>query len=130
MGRLDKIYGTRATYIHLKRFSEDVIESYSRRFRTGIMRAYRGKGILLGISDDVDKAEIVRDYIHTVDSNIELFLKDKTRKMVINIEQAKEMFPFFCELIDADVDMGKALSHFDKRYNESKRSKRNNTGKE
>lgn len=129
LGRLDREYGDAAAYVHLKRFVDDVAKSYARRYRTGIMRAYRGKGMLLGVDESIDRLEIVKDYVDTVSSNIELFLKDKTKKMEFHIERAKEDFPVFCELIGADVDLNKAMEHFNKRYNESKGSKHNNTGK-
>jgi len=86
------------------------------------MKAYRGKGILLGVDKDVDPILIATDYCYTINSNIEMFLKDKTNTIVFNIEQAKKQFPVFCNMITADVDIDNALKHFDKRYNESKRS--------
>ena len=122
LGRLDEKYGDDAVYVHLKRKATEVSESYVRRYNQGIMKAYRGKGILLGVDKDVDPILIATDYCYTINSNIELFLKDKKTKIVFNIEQAKKQFPVFCNMITADVDIDNALKHFDKRYNESKRS--------
>jgi len=124
LGRLDKIYGDAAVYVHLTRFSEKVVRSYTRRYRNGIIMSYYGSnnnGILLGVDkNNYRKSDIVRDYVHTVDSNIEFFLKDKTKKMNFDIAKANELFPEFCKLINAEVDMDKALEHFNTRYNESK----------
>ena len=122
LGRLDEKYGDDAIYVHLKRKATEVSESYARRYGQGIMKAYRGKGILLGVDKDVDPILIATDYCYTINSNIEMFLKDKTNTIVFNIEQAKKQFPVFCNMITADVDIDNALKHFDKRYNESKRS--------
>ena len=46
LGRLDKVYGDRAFYVHLKRNPEDTIRSFSRRIDFGILKAFE-QGILM-----------------------------------------------------------------------------------
>jgi len=60
------------------------------------------------------------DYCDTVNSNIELFLKDKTRKMIFNLEKARQDFQEFWKLIGAEGDIDMALSEFNNAYNASK----------
>ncbi|MGD2030430.1 MAG: hypothetical protein PVG86_10905 [Desulfobacterales bacterium] len=73
----------------------------------------------MGLPEATDPMSVALDYCDTVMSNIELFLKDKPKKMEFNLEYAKQQFPVFCELIGANVDIDVALSHFDFRYNAS-----------
>jgi hypothetical protein len=123
LGRLDAQYGNDAAYVHLWRNPIKVAKSYLRRYRQGIMKAYRGKGIVLDIDKSTPPMDIALDYCHTVNSNIELFLKDKTHKIAFDINSAELHFPIFCNIINANVDMENALKHFEKRYNASKRKK-------
>jgi hypothetical protein len=81
------------------------------------MRAYRMGGILLKLSEDSDPMAVAMDYIHTINSNIEMFLKNKTKKMEIDIEDIDRDFPIFWKLIDAEGDMDAALAEFNNIYN-------------
>ena len=123
LGRLDKKHSCDTFYVHLQRDSLEVSRSYVRRYRGGIMKAYRGKGILLDVDPDTEPMRIAMDYCHTVNSNIEAFLKDKSRVMNFQIKLADLYFPMFCGFINAQVDdMRSAIKHFEKRYNASKRT--------
>ncbi|MGD8590882.1 MAG: hypothetical protein PVG22_18820 [Chromatiales bacterium] len=117
LGRLERRFGDDALYVHLSRTRQASVESFSRRAHFGIMQAYRA-GILLGGRQQSDR-EIALDYLETVDSNIALFLKDKTHKMDFRLEHAKQDFPLFWELIGAQGDLVKALAEWDIRYNAS-----------
>jgi hypothetical protein len=119
LGRLDRIYGDEAFYVHLTRDMKAVAASFVKRYNMGIMYAYRSGGILMGVSRDTDPAAVATDYCDTVDSNIELFLKNKSRKMTFQLECARQDFPAFCNSIGAEVDLPRALSEFDTRYNAS-----------
>lgn len=120
LGRLDRKYGSEAFYVHLRRDRQATAASFVKRYGSGIIRAYRGSGILMGLPEDADPLAVALDYCDTVDSNIEAFLKDKPNRMVFNLESASDQFPQFCELIGADVNLPEALAHFDIRYNASK----------
>ena len=117
LGKLDKQYGDNAIYVHLKRNNNDTATSYAKRlFPGGIIPAYR-KGILQHLPDDTPDLSVSLDYCDTVNSNIELFLKDKTRKMEFNLENAKQDFKKFWAFIDAEGDLDSALAEFNIAYN-------------
>jgi len=120
LGRLDRKYGDAAAYVHLKRNQNGTARSYAKRFHPrGIMPAYR-KGILLQqLPEGTTDYDVALDYCDTVNSNIELFLKDKSKKMEFNIENAKDDYRRFWEFIGATGDIDAALSEFDKKYNAS-----------
>ncbi len=120
LGRLDRCYGDEAVYVHLKRNSNATANSYAKRlFPGGIIPAYR-QGILQFLPDDVPYLAVCLDYYDTVTSNIELFLKDKTRKMTFQLEHARQDFPQFWALIGAEGDMDAALAEFNVAYNASR----------
>ena len=117
LGKLDKQYGDNAIYVHLKRNNNDTASSYAKRlFPGGIIPAYR-KGILQHLPDDTPDLSVSLDYCDTVNSNIELFLKDKTRKLEFNLENAKQDFKKFWAFIDAEGDLDSALAEFNIAYN-------------
>ena len=120
LGRLDREYGDDAYYVHLTRDTRETAFSYANRHGSGIINAYRGKGIIMGLPDGTDTMSIAIDYCDTVNTNIEFFLKDKTRVMRFELEHAKETFPSFCSWIGAQVTMESALAEFDTRHNVSK----------
>jgi hypothetical protein len=119
LGRLNKVYGDDAFYVHLTRDMKAVAASFVKRYNFGIMNAYRGDGILMGLSPDADPTAVATDYCDTVDSNIELFMKDKPRQMTFQLESAQRDFPAFCNSIGAEVDLPRALSEFCTRHNAS-----------
>jgi hypothetical protein len=120
LGRLDKVYGDSAFYVHLKRDTQATAASYVKRYakRRGIMKAYRC-GILLFLPDDTDPLSVALDYCETVNSNIELFLKDKSHVLEFCLERAPHDFAEFCRAINAVVDIDAARAEFGVRYNAS-----------
>lgn len=118
LGRLDKTYGSNAFYVHLTRNVRDTAASYANRYETGIMKAYRGTGIVW-VPETADPMAVALDYCETVNSNIAAFLKDKPRKMQFALEHAKRDFPIFCNSIGATVKMDAALAEFNTRHNSS-----------
>lgn len=123
LGRLNQHYGNDAFYVHLKRDEHDTAKSYTKRlFRQGILRSY-SYGILIGSRNAHDAFPLALDYCTTVNSNIELFLHDKTQKMVFNIEDAKQDFLKFWNLVGAEGDLEAALMEFEVNHNASKLKK-------
>ncbi len=119
LGRLDQAYGDDAIYIHLKRNDSKVAASYAKRlFPGGIIPAY-GHGIYFPESSDNSNLHIAEDYCNTVNSNIELFLKDKRSKIIFNLENAKQDFEKFWNMIKAEGNFEAAMSEFDTLYNAS-----------
>lgn len=118
LGRLDKSYGDSAFYVHLKRKPQDTAASFSKRIEFGILKAYE-QGVLMHDKHLLPANDIARDYIATVETNINLFLKDKTRKMDISLETVKTDFTVFWNAINAQGDLNNALSEWDINYNAS-----------
>ena len=118
LGRLDETYGDDAFYVHLKRNTIDTVNSFSRRIDFGIMQAYE-RGILLHDGHQVAASEIAADYIDTVEKNIDLFLKDKSRQMTFHIESSKPDFTKFWGQIGAQGALDMALKEWDIPYNAS-----------
>ena len=116
LGRLNRHYGDNAYYVHLKRNEYDVAKSFSRRFSEGIIGAYE-KTILMGLPNGINPLSVCLDYCVTVNSNIELFLNDKTHKMEFHIENAKNDFTRFWNFIGARGNIEAALLEFEKMYN-------------
>ncbi len=118
LGRLDKKYGDHAFYIHLIRDKQATINSFSQRENFGIMKAYKD-GVLLAEDIALSANDIAADYINTIESNILLFLKDKTRKMSFQLENAENDFKLFWDNISAEGDLTAALTEWKINYNKS-----------
>ncbi len=116
LGRLDEKYGDHAFYVHLKRNDADTARSFSKRYSHGIINAYR-KTILMNIFKDSDPMSICLDYCDTVNSNIEHFLKNKSKKLTIALENIDQGFKEFWNLIGAAGDIDAALSELKNNYN-------------
>ena len=126
LGRLDKQFGDRAIYIHMRRNEEKVARSYVTRWNreTSIIRAY-AYGILKRQEHQIkDPMAISMDYVQTVDEKIEAFLKDKSRFMTFHLEKAAKDFPEFWSLIGAEGDMEAAWEAFENTANTSAESSR------
>lgn len=117
LGRLDERFGDDAYYVHLSRDLDTSAESFMRRAGFGIMRAYR-EGVLLGAAEQSER-ELAEDYLETVNTNIALFLKDKTHRMNFSLENARRDFTRFWEWIGAEGDLPRALAEWQTRYNAS-----------
>ncbi|XFA73517.1 hypothetical protein RYO59_001765 [Thermosynechococcaceae cyanobacterium Okahandja] len=118
LGRLDRTYGDRAFYVHLKRDDDSVARSYRERYGIWIMKAYR-EGILLNLPANADPMAVCLDYCDTVNSNIELFLRDKTHAMTIDLAEIETAFPRFWHWIGAEGDLEAALACFQTKHNAS-----------
>lgn len=123
LGRLDRAYGDNAIYIHLQRAPDKVALSFVGRFSHGIMRAY-SRGILRGLDRDADAYTVGLDYCDTVNANIALFLRDKTRKMDFRLEHAEADFRRFWALIGAEGDLEAAVAAMLTPHNRTRKNKR------
>ena len=119
LGRLDRAYGDDAYYVHLTRDVRKVAASFVKRYQQGIIKAYRGDGIILGVPEDSDPTRVALDDCDTVDSNIRALLKDKSHRMDFRLEQWQNDFAAFGTWIGADLDLEAAMAEFRIRHNES-----------
>lgn len=122
LGRLDRTYGDDAFYVHLKRDDSETAHSFTKRHSSGIIKAYRAD-ILMGLPVEIPPMSVALDYCDTVNSNIELFLKDKNQKMEIRLDVIDEGFVKFWQAIGAEGDIDAALEEFKTCYNVSKQPK-------
>jgi hypothetical protein len=118
LGKLDKHFGKDAMYVHLTRNNQETAKSYAKRYG-GIFGAYK-TAILLGLPRSTNALSVSLDYCETVNSNIELFLKDKPNWMSFTLETAKADFQEFWERSGAEGDLEAALTTFDMPSNASK----------
>ena len=121
LGRLDSVYGDKAFYVHLIREKNTTAESFAKRNEFGIMKAYR-EGILMQEQKTDSTLELAQDYIETIESNIALFLKDKTQTLEFSLENAEEDFARFWHCINAQGDLEAALAEWNTSYNASSQS--------
>lgn len=123
LGRLDRRYGDSAFYVHQKRDLEATAASLKRRYNARTIKAYR-KSIIWNADDDlrVSPLDVCRHYCVTVNSNIELFLKDKTRSMEFRLESAKGDFREFWDRIGAEGNLSKSLNEWDRKHNASSKT--------
>jgi hypothetical protein len=121
LGRLDETFGDDAFYVHLRRNPEATAASFARRMDFGIMRAWR-EGVLLGPDDRPTSLDLARDYVDSVESNIRLFLKNKSQRLEVRLEQAAEDFDRFWRAIGARGDLDAALAEWRVRHNASSSS--------
>lgn len=127
LGRLDRAYGDSGAYVHLTRDRAAVARSLSKRSKFGIMKAYKQgvlmkayqRGLLFDPKARSSNFEIALDYIETVESNIALFLANKSNVTRVRLETAMEDFPVFWRKIGAEGDMAAAVREWDARYNAS-----------
>lgn len=118
LGRLDQHYGDNAFYVHLKRSIDDTANSFSKRIDFGILKAYE-QGVLMHQQHINTPLEIAYDYIETVETNIQLFLKDRPLKMEITLENIKTDFTEFWNTINALGNLPQALNEWNTNYNAS-----------
>jgi hypothetical protein len=116
LGRLDREYGADAFYVHLRRDDAATAQSFSARREIGIMRAYR-RGLVRGLPKSTETEAIALDYLDTVNSNIELFLRDKPQTLPFALENAATDLAVFWERIRAEGDMEAAAAEFDVQHN-------------
>lgn len=118
LGRLDEKFPGDVFYVHLSRNKKDVTASFSKRIGFGILKAYE-QGMLMHEQHLLPAQDIAEDYIETVESNIKLFLKDKTNKIEISLETVKTDFTKFWGKIGAEGNLVEALKEWDVNYNAS-----------
>ena len=116
-GRLDAAFGDEAFYVHLLRDGEATATSHVRRWSKPAMRSYRN-GILWDVDPEADRMDLARDLNLTMNSNIELFLRDKSKTMRVDIETAAADFPAFWAGIGAEGDLPAAVAELELKHHQ------------
>ncbi|MBN2523446.1 MAG: hypothetical protein JXB24_09225 [Bacteroidales bacterium] len=125
LGALERKYADSPVYVHLKRNKSETIRSLNKRWhsKVSIMRAYCA-GILKTPIEKLNKKrrlEICEDYYNNVNLNIEVFLKSKSKSIMVNLETIQEDFRKFWNFIGARGNLENALIEFETNYNKSKK---------
>lgn len=123
LGELDSKFGDEALYVHLKRDRDKTAHSFLRRFdrRGSIIHSF-AEGIMMTLPETINKEkrlEICYKYVDTIYANIDLFLKDKSKVMNVQLEYIQEEFSEFWKYIGAQGDLDKALAEFNTLHNAS-----------
>ena len=118
LGRLDERFGKEAFYVHLKRDPDATARSFSRRYRRGIIKAYR-TGILWKLPREANSLDVCRDYVETVHRNIEYFLRDKPYQLTMDLENISDGFDQFWRDIGAEGDFDRAKTILQQPHNQS-----------
>ncbi len=118
LGRVEKCYGNNAYYVHLRRDPTKTAESFAKRYKKGIIYAYRS-AILLNASHRLDRIQLCYDYVQTVTANIEVFLKGKSHQIEIEIDRPEDGFAKFWSDIGAQGTYQLALNDLLMRHNAS-----------
>lgn len=123
LGQLDKMFGKEAFYVHLTRDTNATANSFMKRFLLpkSMIYAYANsiKKSPPEILNNEERFHVCLDYVNTVNTNIEAFLKDKPHKMTIELEKIQTDFKIFWKNIKAEGDLQKALSEFNRKHNRS-----------
>lgn len=120
LGRLEQAYGDRAAYVHMTRDEDAVARSYLKRWKSehSIIYGYRTT-IVPNPSKQTPPIEIVKDFCKTVNSNVEQFLANKTRKVTVRLENAEEDFKKCWELAGFEGNQLAAFGEWKVPYNAS-----------
>lgn len=110
-----KKYGDEAFYVHLKRNRRDTAKSFVKRYEKGIIEAYKKIVPVTGRAP----IDVCRHYWDKVNSNIDLFLESKSKKMSFQLETAEEDFRKFWDQIGATGNLSSALDEWGREYNAS-----------
>lgn len=124
LGTLDRLYGDDPVYVHLTRDPEETAVSYAARFTASasIVKAF-GYGVLR-TDGDYDPLEVSRLVVATVNNNIALFLRDKTKVVHVSLPDLRPGFDEMCERLGAEGDMDAAYAELQRRHNKRPRSRK------
>lgn len=116
LGRLDEKYGDNAVYVHLYRDRDGVANSYAKLTHSPMVRAYRS-GIVINCLRQYTNVDVMRDYYDTVNANIRLFLKAKTKTIDFDLASPQKPFEEFWNMIGAQGDFEAAASEWSVHHN-------------
>ncbi len=123
LAELHKHFPEDVLYVHLKRDKNATAKSFSKRFfRPKSMIDAYAEGLKMNPPELLTQDErllICKDYVETVTTNIEDFIKDKPH-ITVQLEDISNDFELFWNKIDAKGDFSSAIESFGKKHNTSK----------
>ncbi|MGY1408471.1 MULTISPECIES: hypothetical protein [unclassified Luteimonas] len=121
LGYLQQRFGADAHYVHLTRERHAVAQSFNGRWhlRSSIMRAYTEQ---ICMTSPKDPLAACYDYVDSVTSNIEAFLRDKPNVFRMRMEEHADVFPAFLDWIAAEGDLDASIQEWGIAHNRSPRT--------
>jgi outer membrane murein-binding lipoprotein Lpp len=122
LGRLGATYDdARTLYVHLRRDPEEVAHSHLVRwestFKASMIRAFAHGIVMEGHDWPLEqRMDVCRDYVATVNANIEEFLRGRDA-LTVDLETAKPDFARALDRIGAEGDLEAAVGEWDVRHN-------------
>ena len=125
LGALQKQYGNDAYYVHLLRRPQEVAASLATRgkgtivnfFAAGVLQYFKAAGDL----NESQRYDVALQYWYTVNDNIDGFLRDKPRRIVMWLHDIAGPFQQFWQEIGATGDLPAALAEWQTHHNASRR---------
>ena len=107
----------RTFYVHLVRNFELTVNSFMKRKgpKSHLDNFIRGFCNQNDVNEN--RYQLAKRMVATIDMTINNYVHNKPHVRDFFIEAAKEQFPYFCEQINADVNIEKAIKEFDIKYN-------------
>lgn len=123
LGLLDRKYGDNALYVHLQRDIREIADSFNKRWHgnRSIIYAYAQAINYLNIENlsHSQKMQVCIDYVNATNANIDLFLKDKTNVIKMNLTTIVDDFKVFWDKINAQGSIINAIEELSVKYNSS-----------
>ena len=112
---LSRGYSIAETLQLVIRDEQQVAESYDRRWHShGSLIHGFDQGIL---RHQLPNEETAAELVRTINENIRSFLRDKSHKMTINLDDIQTEFPEFARRINATGNIEQSLNLFGERHN-------------
>ena len=126
LGELDERYGDEPVYVHLVREPSEVVRSFEYRHHSPgtIMRGF-GNGILMtGRDRKPDEwRPIAEMYVQTVNANIRLFLRDKSKVVLMRLDDPEPAVRTIWEMAEMQGDLEAAINIWGMHFNSDPRSR-------
>ena len=118
----DRFSEKEVLYVHLKRDFETTVDSFLHRlqnstYRSSIINAF-AHGVLMKPGDwtPEEEIEVVRLFVSTIHSNIELFLAARN-SITVELEDGGSSFDLFLDEISAEGDLAMTRNTWQKIHN-------------
>ncbi len=122
LGKMEQTFGDTPHYVHLLRDPAVVAASFAARHKYGLMKAYR-EGVLSKHHNRHPKTPVIdvaTELVDTITTNIQAFLKTKSKVMTLHVETMADDFPRFWHWIGAAGDLNAAMTEWTVRHNATK----------
>lgn len=120
LGELDERFGNEPLYVHLLREFDGVVRSFESRYGSpaSIMNGF-AHGILMNPNElyEDERRPVAEAYVNTVNSNIRLFLRDKTNVVVMRLENPLPGVREIWNRAEMRGDLDAAMAEWEIRYN-------------